>query len=426
MSFLSDHPQRYAMANELHARPFPTFSAPGEALFLAIKKPHDASKRDRAQDRAHLIALLDRYGAPHPQPDATHYMGAIGKYRVKWECHTEFVTYTFFAEGLSQRAFDPVRFDIFPADWLRAAPGQCVTSALLRVELLPTHSDVLALLQEWFVPESLAVSHMLDKSVVAGSDFRIDPAGHVRMVVFADPDTGKRRIGRVVQRLFEIETYKAMSMLGLARSRLLQDQSGKIDSRLTDLVTAMNTPEIPAEDTLKTLLGLAAEIESMRAQSSFRFGATRAYEALVEQRIQVLREQRFDGRQSFAEFMMRRFDPAMRTVKATERQVQVLADHAQRVGELLRTQVEVDRSAQNQKVLESMDRRADTQLRLQQTVEGLSVVAISYYGLNLLNYVLYPLAKTLHVEKYWLTAGLTPLVVVFVWLMVRRIRKKLH
>ena len=89
---LQDHPLRYALANELHARPFPSLNAPSQALFLAIKQPQNAAKRDRALDRAHLIALLDRFGAAHPQPDATHYFGDMGKFRIKWERHTEFVT----------------------------------------------------------------------------------------------------------------------------------------------------------------------------------------------------------------------------------------------------------------------------------------------------------------------------------------------
>ena len=126
------------------------------------------------------------------------------------------------------------------------------------------------------------------------------------------------------------------------------------------------------------------------AQSSFRFGATGAYEAIVNQRIEVLREDRFQGRQTFAEFMMRRFDPAMRTVKATERRLQTMAERAIRAGDLLRTRVDVERSAQNQKLLESMDKRADLQLRLQKTVEGLSVVAISYYAVNLVLYMVQP------------------------------------
>ena len=69
---IDDHPLRYKMANELHARPFPSMAAPCSVAYIAIKQPNDAVSRDRAQDLAHLTALLDRHGAPHPQPGATH------------------------------------------------------------------------------------------------------------------------------------------------------------------------------------------------------------------------------------------------------------------------------------------------------------------------------------------------------------------
>ena len=116
MAPLQDHPLRYMLANELHARPFPTLSAPCTAVFLAIKQPQDAAKRDRAADMAHLVALLDRYGAKHPQPGATHYSGEIGRHVLKWESHTEMVTYTVFTDGVSSRPFDPADFDVFPGD----------------------------------------------------------------------------------------------------------------------------------------------------------------------------------------------------------------------------------------------------------------------------------------------------------------------
>ena len=137
-----------------------------------------------------------------------------------------------------------------------------------------------------------------------------------------------------------------------------------------------------------------------------------------------MREARFEGRQSFAEFMLRRFDPAMRTVRATEARLKAMVERAARAGDLLRTRVDVERSAQNQALLESMDRRADLQLRLQRTVEGLSVVAISYYAINLVTYGLYPVAKALHVDKTMLTAAATPVVVLAVWLVVRNIRNR--
>jgi uncharacterized membrane-anchored protein len=425
MTSLDDHPLRYQLANELHARPFPSLGAPSFAAFLAIARRDEAAPRDRAVDRAHLIALLDRFGAPHPQPGATHWYGELGRYRLKWEQHAEFVTYTIFGEQMSDRPFDRAIFHAFPADWLAQAPGLRVTSALFRIEPAPETAAMKQKIDEWFVPESVAVSRVLDDTAIIASDFRIDTAGHVRMAVFST-DAGPRRLGRVVQRLCEIETYKTMSMLGLARVQELGPRLAAMDQELGALMDEMTGEGSRADATLKALLGVSAEIETILAQSSFRFGATGAYEALVTQRIGVLREERWEGRQTFAEFMMRRFDPAMRTVKATEKRLKEMSDRAIRAGELLRTRVDVERSAQNQKLLASMDRRADLQLRLQRTVEGLSVVAISYYAVNLAAYLAYPAMAALDISKGIGTAVLTPLVVLGVWLTLRRIRREVE
>lgn len=424
MSLIDDHPLRYALANELHARPFPEVAVPSRAAFLAIKPAQNAAGRDRAADRAHLVALLDRFGATHPQPGATHWSGRIGRFGLKWESHTEFVTYTLFLDGLEDRAFDPRDFAAFPAEWLAAAPGVCVTSALIRIETAADDSGIAAKCDRWFVPESLALARVIDNQLVVASDFRIDSAGHIRVALWARPGVSARRVGRVLQRMCEIETYKAMSMLGLARARDLGPRMGDLDRRLTALVADMTAERAGPDQTLHQLLGISAEVENLIAQSAFRFGATAAYEKIVHDRIAVLREERFEGRQTLAEFMMRRYDPAMRTVRSTEAQLQALSARAIRAGDLLRTRVDVERSAQNQLLLESMDRRADLQLRLQHTVEGLSVVAISYYALNLVLYVLKPFAPG--VPEGWVAAVAAPVVVLAVWLGLRRIRRHLE
>jgi uncharacterized membrane-anchored protein len=422
---IEDHSLRYTLANELHARPFPAIAAPGTAVFLAIKQENHAVGRDRAADLGHLIDLLHRYGAPHPQTGATHFFTDLGKYQLKWEQHTEFVTYTLFGAGLSERAFDPAEFDMFPADWLAAMPGVRMTSALIRIETRPEAGTITERLQKWFVPESLAVCRLMDDAALVASDFRIDSAGHLRIGMFASQELGTRRIGRVVQRFCEIETYKTMSMLGFLRARNMQSRMGEIDQNLTTLMVDMTSGASAADATLDTLLSISAELETLSAQSAFRFAATEAYEAIVAQRIDVLREQRFEGRQTFGEFMVRRYDPAMRTVKSTVLRLSTLADRAMRAGQLLRTRVDVERSAQNQALLESMDRRADLQLRLQRTVEGLSVVAISYYAVSLAGYLTYPLAEPLGVSKTMLSSLITLPVVAMVWLAVRRIRKNI-
>ncbi len=425
MTTIQDHELRYALANELHARPFPALEAPCFAAFLAIKRPSDAAGRDRAQDLAHLVALLDRFGAQHPPEGANHFFGVIGKYRLKWEQHTEFVTYTIFGDGNADRPFDPKVFDVFPADWLAAAPGVRVTSALIRVEQRPGLEDMRAKIDTWFVSESVAASDVLDGAAVVAGDFRIDEGGHMRFAVFAGADITERRVGRVVTRIAEIETYKAMSMLGLARARGIQARLGDIEDELSALVRGLGAAGDRHEAQLGELLHLAAELESLNAETSFRFGATGAYEAIVSDRIRVLREARWDGRQTLFEFMMRRFDPAMRTVKSVERQIDDMAQRAARAAELLRTRVDVERSAQNQKLLESMDRRADLQLRLQETVEGFSVVAISYYAVSLLGYLVEPVAYRLGIDKLWAKAALVVPVVLVVWLMGRLVRRKL-
>jgi uncharacterized membrane-anchored protein len=426
MPDIEDHPLRYAMANELHARPFPVVQAPARAAYLAIKPAQNAAGRDRDADRAHLIALLDRFGAAHPQPGATHYSGQIGKHLLKWESHTEFVTFTVFGSGVADRPYDAASFAVFPNDWLRQAPGVRITSALIRVESLTDDAAIEGKVDDWFVPESLAISHVLDGELVIASDFRIDTSGHMRFAVFAGPEAGARRTGRVVQRLCEIETYKAMSMLGLSRARDLAPQMSAIDNRLTALLAEMCGPVGEPAALLHSLLTVSAELENIVAQSAFRFGATGAYETIVNQRIAVLRETRFAGRQTFGEFMMRRFDPAMRTVKSTEARLKAMSDRALRAGDLLRTRVDVERSAQNRDLLESMDRRSDLQLRLQRTVEGLSVVAISYYAVSLAMYILGPVEYQLGISKTVMAAIVTPIVLVGVWLMLQRLKKHLE
>ena len=429
MTLIADHAQRYQLANELHARPFPFHSAPGMVAFLALKEPENAAQRDRSGDRKNLIELLDMFGAPHPKEDATHYFGDLGRFKLKWEAHTEFVTYTIFLNNLSEKPFDGICFDAFPKDWLESLSSLRITSVNLRLETMSDQensSEIISKkLANWFVQESLAVSIVLAGSAVVGSDFRIDEVGHQRFVLFVDPLTDERRVGRIIQRLCEIEMYKSMSMLGFARVRSMARQMGNIDTELSHIMSDMNDGKVAAEVTLDNLLKVSTELETLSAAASFRLGATEAYEAIVHQRIRVLREERFKGRQTFSEFMMRRYDPAMRTVKSSRVRLGNLADRAIRAGDLLRTRVDVERSAQNQALLTSMDRRADLQLRLQKTVEGLSVVAISYYAVSLVSYLLYPLAENYSVTEGFLTSIITLPVVGLVYLMIRRIRSKM-
>src|SRR6056297_1259077 len=178
MAPIPDHPLRYSLSNELHTRPFPSLEAPCRAVYLAIKKPKAAAARDKSLDLDHLKVLLDRYGTSHPQPGATHFSGQIGQHTLKWEQHTEFVTYTVFLNGVTDRPFDASDMDVFPDDWLASAPGVRVTSALIRVEQRPDEDKIAQHLADWFVPESLAVSRVIDAKISRDDCLVIDHPAH--------------------------------------------------------------------------------------------------------------------------------------------------------------------------------------------------------------------------------------------------------
>ena len=423
MSHMIDHPLRQSSANELHARPFPTVAAPARAAFFAYKCADDETGRDEVADRAHLWRLLDMYDVAHPDGEATHFFGQLGSVWVKWECHTEFVSYTAILDDLGNVPFDGSEFDIFPAEWLADLPGLTLSSTSLRIESDLETESIKGKLSDWFVSESLAVSRVLDNAAVIAGDYRMDGNGHLRFAVFVPPSTGRRRVGRIVQRLNEIEVYKTMSMLGLIRARALSSQLNLIDADMSELVAALADDQISAEDNLHALLRLSAKLEHHSARVAYRFAASKAYSAILAQRIEVLRERQFEGRQTFREFMMRRFDPAMRTVQALDARLQDLIARAIRTGDLLRTRVDVERQGQSQELLTSMNLRADVQLQLQKTVEGLSVVAISYYATGLVLYVLAPVAAMFDLPKGILTACVVPVVVGLVYLALRRIRR---
>ncbi len=419
-------PERYALNNELHARPFPRLKTSSHAFHLALKKTGDFT--DSTAERKHLRAILDRFGTAHPAPDAAHFSGQIGRNTLKWEMHSEFVTYTIFSEETAEKPFQRDLFDAFPADWLAEAPGEVLISAIVWIESVKNEKArdeaINIQMPDWFVAESLAVSDVVDGEATIAGDFRIDENGHTRFAVLTRPEIGQQRLGRIVQRVLEIATYQAASMLTLPVARDVAARVLTLDAQHNALVQDMAAQVGNDGETLDRLLNMSAEIELLSSSTSYRFSAVGAYEAIVNHRIQVLRETRIRGRQLFGEFMMRRYDPAMRTCRSAEERLANLSARAQRAADLLRTRVDVEIGMQNSKLLRQMDKRAALQLRLQKTVEGLSVVAISYYAVSLVGYLLGPVEKLSGYSKSTLSAIVTIPVLLLVYLSIRRIHNK--
>ena len=425
------HPQRYPLTAELHARPFAPIEAPGRAVMIAFMPEGGAAERDHEGELAHLKALIDRHGGAHPAPGASHHSADLGRFRLKWERHTEFVSYTLYEDGPADRLFDEALAPRLPDTWLEAAPGALFAAVQVEIARAEDRDAALRLvdgpLRRHMVGDSMASAQVLDGNAIALGDFRIHESGFTRFALVVHADVGADRMGRVTQRLLEIENYRSLAMMALPLARETSGRVTAIDRRLDALIRQVaEEGEQPAEaEVLRQLTALSAEIEALTTGTAFRFGASQAYEAIVNQRIEMLRETRLPGRQLFGEFMQRRFDPAMRTCRATSGRLQDLATRTARTADLLRTRVNVAVEAQNQQLLRSMNRRAELQLRLQETVEGLSVVAISYYAVGLAGILLAPLAARAGWGRDTVTALAALPIIAAVWWFVRRIRARI-
>lgn len=420
----ADHPLRAPLTNEVHARPFAALRTPERISHIAMLTGEGGSETDRA----HLERLCRAFGAQPPPAGASHSIHDLGAFRLKWERHTEFCSWTVFEQGPFATPFAEPAVRLLPADWLAALPGSRLVAIHVAVErAAPGATGAADALAGLFTADYLAGSRVAGGAAEAWTDFRIHDDGFGRILV-RDHALGSRQAGRLVQRLLEIETYRMMALLALPVARETAPAISAVDRELVSITDAMREMAGPGDERrlLGRLVGLAADIERITAASSYRFGAARAYYDLVDRRIDELREQRIETVQTIREFMDRRLTPAVRTCLATAARLEATAERLARATSLLRTRVDLVVEEQNQALLASMERRARLQLRLQETVEGLSVVAISYYGVGLLGYAFKGLERAgLPVHPDVAVAAAIPAVVALVWLLVRRIRRGL-
>ncbi|NCA70075.1 MAG: DUF3422 domain-containing protein [Sphingobacteriia bacterium] len=423
---LKEHPLRHSVSAELHARTFDPLRAPALIAHLSVI----CGERGSGRNVKHLKRLLAYYERPIPDTVDQHYAVDLGPMRMRWERHTEFVTYTFSKQAGFEQPFDASLLDELPESWLREMPGEVITAVTLAIEACETPERDHEELAELFADHPVVGSLVVGGAARAWSDLKIYPDGLSR-ILLRDCSMSENQAGRLAKRILEINAYQAMALIGFPLAREVAAALSDADRRLALVASRMATPSSAADpglesDLLAELTNLAAEIEAIAARTTYRFDASRAYYGMVQQRLGQLRQERIEGLQTLSEFLDARLAPAMATCEATAQRQFDLAERAARLSSLLRARVEVGLQEQNGRLLESMDRRAHLQMRLQETVEGLSVIAIGYYGVGLVGYALKGL------EQYGLPIDATlgmgialPFVVGLAWLGLRRVKKRL-
>jgi uncharacterized membrane-anchored protein len=392
MKLPPDHPQRIELNDEVHARPPEPLTTPSRVSYLALLC--DATQGDAGA--AAVTDLCRRHDMASPAAGATHFSAAFPGFRLRWERHTEFIRCMFVVEGVPADPFSEHALRAVPADWIATLPGQLMVAA--HAALIADSAsgiDPGEASEYWFTGNILVGAGVSGGAAVALTDFRLHRDGFSRHLVI-DRATTPYQAGRLMQRLLE-------ALLALPVARATTPLLAVAEQELARITAALVTADEADEPgLLDRLTRLEAEIGARQSETRYRFSAATAYHDLVQRRIDELREQRIHGLQTFREFTERRPAPAMATCRSVAARQESLSQRVARATRLLSTRVDLTRERQNQALLASMDRRARPQLRLQSTVEGLSVAAVTYYVVVLIGLA----AEALREEGVRLDPGL--------------------
>ncbi len=425
LSKLDVHPIREELYNELHNRPFHLLSSPAQLTHIAIQ--HGGKLRE--EEHQFLSALCDRYQICAPARTMPCYHQDFGLFSLRWERHLEFSTYTFIHESpLTGQPFDKNGIEFVPREWLEQLPGQVVAALHLVVESAHNHDEPdVMVVRDYFDNLRMVGSQPANGGAKVWTTFRLHDDGFGRILVY-DRGLSEAQLGRLVQRLLELETYRVMATLGLPVAQEINSDLNSLETRLKELTARIASIEEENNDRelLAEVSSMAARVEAYRARSNYRFAATSAYYDVVLQRIDVLREKEVSGHLTLNEFLTRRLTPAVRTCQTVSSRLEDISRRVTRASDLLRTRVEMVVQEQNQELLGSMNRRANVQLRLQQTVEGLSVAAISYYSIELIQFVLDSLLGLgMNFDRDLVVGASVPVVLFTVFMGTRFIHRRL-
>ena len=431
--------------DELHARPYIKLGNNLRTFHFAYL----IKENDENQSWYYLDKFLRKINFQKLPKEASKYWVAEGKdLIIRYECHTEFISLTLIypnkidsIKNHKPKLFEENFLNVLPIEFLKNFPGHHFLSTW--IEMVPSNFYFKPIdIEEFFYHDNFAGSNVAEDGANVFMSFKSDRTDFLesgfRRVFIQNKNLRTRRTGRLLQRIVELETYQVLSLLGLPQVRQETLNLSNLEKQITEITKSvsktakknLNKKSIVHTDYQKDLNELSyvvAKIEEIDSSMNYRLSATAAYYKLVEQRIQDLREERMESFQTNYEFLSRRLQPAIRTSEAFSRRLESLATRAQRADNLVRTQIEMGVQIQNKNLLESMELRARAQLRLQETVESLSIVAITYYIVGLLSTLVNPINfGNLIVSKSTFLALCVPIILILVWYIAKMVRKKIN
>ncbi|MCW5720210.1 MAG: DUF3422 domain-containing protein [Devosia sp.] len=411
-----DHAERSAIMDEVHARPVEIVPDLCRVRRLVLVMP---AKPGAMQDAFERFADFRRaQGVDLPVSSSRQYSFETAQRQVTWEFHTEFVTITW------RSATDEP--ENWPDDIGMDAIGDGRLIGAIRIDvigdkIIPDH------LLSGFNLATLCLADIEGGKAQVATDFVPDAARFTRVEFAAGGLTTLRR-SILLRRLLEVETYRCMALLGLPLARWASPEVREMEAELSRVIDGLGetTNASRAQSVLDALHRLSARSGQLAERLGYRFAAGRAYGDVLSARLEGLRESGTNKGSTLTHFIGNRVLPGLATCAAIEQRLAVLSGKIERAIGLLDVRIGVDMQVQNAALLDNIAKTARSQFLLQRTVEGLSTIAISYYLLGILSYLMAGPLAHLHWDKTMTLSAAVPFVMLAVWLMARSVRRAHH
>ena len=158
-------------------------------------------------------------------------------FSLRWERHLEYSTYTFFHQApLTEPPFVKNAIDYVPSNWFEKMPGQVIAAVHLVIQLENIDKNIIHKVEQFFDNMSLIASAPVHSQAKVWSSFKLHDDGFGRFLIY-QKDLSSAQLGRLVQQLLQLDTYRLMATLGLPLAQAINSELNQLDIQLQQVTT---------------------------------------------------------------------------------------------------------------------------------------------------------------------------------------------
>lgn len=353
----------------------------------------------RPASRSEFQSLLERFKVP---AETTELRGNFG-YGVKetdngdrlilvWQAHTEYYNYQLWHvpdQRNSEPTFGPLMFQdySFLADPLGSVV--CRLDILLTTGMSPPRHELRALMPG---PILYGSRIFTDQTSVVTS-FTPDAEGRERYWVgVGPPQDDPSRLKDIVDAIVRIETYYHLLLMQKPLFSAAIDQVYKFEQvhlKQREIITAHigHADSQTLQRWLNTLTQDLLKTNRMAGKLHFELSASLPYDRIVHSTLTSLAERPLESYRPVSDYVLGGITGVAEGYQQLLKRIDTLRGGFEGIISIIRTRIDLIVEAQNLALLQSVDKTTKSQVLLQHTVEGLSVIVIAYYLAGLAGYV---------------------------------------